>query len=404
MGVVRLPVIRSKSAGRRAGLKALLCLALVVLAGAFTAPASAHPMPDTRVRVAVLDRGVRLDLSIPAERLDMALVATGRVPDPGPGFTRFPDPPPATIARYVTDNLWIGPDAGHRWPLAVTAITPPGDGTTDYAVSVEATAPPGASRAPFRLNYGVVVSHVIPDTAIASLEQDWSAGQLPGEPRLLGHFEAGSPPLLIEPGRPDPARALFGMIRLGASHILEGTDHLAFLLTLLLTVGLVPLGRRWAVVPGQGRPLADTLWRVSAFTAGHTLSLLAASLGLLPRAGAPVEVAIALSVMISAANAMTPLFPRREAYVAGGFGLVHGMAFATVIRDMGLSTGQTVLSTLTFNLGIELVQLVLVGLSLPLLLGLRRTRHETAVRDVLAACAFLAACVWLVIRIKAMIA
>ncbi len=67
-------------------------------------------------------------------------------------------------------------------------------------------------------------------------------------------------------------------------------------------------------------------------------------------------------------HAIRPLFPGREALVAGLFGLGHGMAFSFVLAEMQLSTGRLALSLLGFNLGIELVQLLLVALALPGLL------------------------------------
>lgn len=372
---------------------AALALLLLLLGG--MQAAQAHPMPDSKVGVRILEDRVRLHLSIPADRLAMALIANGSVPDPGPGFTRFPDLPQPVIARYVLDNLWVGRSEKVRWPLRLVSIKAPMKTERDYLVEVEAQPQDGSVRTGFEIAYGVVVKHVVPDVAIATLDQDWSAGQLPGQPQLLGNFEADSPAIAVRPGQPNTALALFGMVKLGAWHILEGADHLAFLLTLLLTVGLIPLGRRWIVNDQLSRPVADTLWRVSAFTLGHTLALLATSLGWLPEAGRLVEALIAFSVMVSAANAVTPLFPRREAFVAGGFGLVHGMAFATVIRDMGLATGQVIASTLAFNVGIELVQIGLIAVALPALLMIRKTRFEAGVRIGLGAICFLLACWWL---------
>jgi hypothetical protein len=86
--------------------------------------------------------------------------------------------------------------------------------------------------------------------------------------------------------------------------------------------------------------------------------------------------------------------------VAGGFGLVHGMAFATVIREMALSTRQVVAATLGFNLGIELVQLGLVIVVLPALLAIRKSRWEPWVRLTIAVVALVAALIWAVQRLQ----
>jgi len=112
----------------------------------------------------------------------------------------------------------------------------------------------------------------------------------------------------------------------------------------------------------------------------------------------PVEAAIALSVLVSAVHAMRPLFPGRERYVAFGFGLVHGLAFATVIAGFGAGVAARATAILGFNLGIEAVQLILVVLLLPGLTIGARTRWYPAARLALAGFAAFAAAVWLVQR------
>jgi hypothetical protein len=86
-----------------------------------------------------------------------------------------------------------------------------------------------------------------------------------------------------------------------------------------------------------------------------------------------VEVLIAVSIFVSALHAVRPLFPRREAYVAGFFGLIHGLAFATTLDLLGLSTPQRLSALLGFNLGIEAMQLAVVAAVLPSLLLLSQT-------------------------------
>ena len=144
---------------------------------------------------------------------------------------------------------------------------------------------------------------------------------------------------------------------------------------------------------------------VTAFTLGHSATLIAAALLNAQLPAAPVEALIAASVLVSAIHAMRPLFPGRERYVAFGFGLVHGLAFATVVAGFGVAgfgVGVVARGTaiLGFNLGIEAVQLALVLLLLPgLLLGARHAWFGQ-LRLVLAGLAALAALVWLVERVS----
>jgi hypothetical protein len=138
---------------------------------------------------------------------------------------------------------------------------------------------------------------------------------------------------------------------------------------------------------------------VTAFTAGHSLTLLLGSLGWVRLPAQPVEVLIALSILVSAAHTVRPLFPGREAWVAAGFGLVHGLAFASTLANLRLDAGPMALSILGFNLGIELMQLVVIGLTIPWLMLLSRTPAYRLVRLSGASLAALAAIAWVVERI-----
>ncbi len=163
------------------------------------------------------------------------------------------------------------------------------------------------------------------------------------------------------------------IFRLGMRHIAEGSDHLLFLLALLLPAPLIALRSRWAGLDGVRPSLLRILKVVTAFTLGHSLTLALAALGVVRVPARPVEVLIAVSVFVSAVHALRPLFPGREARLAAFFGLIHGLAFATTLADLGLVRWQRVWSILAFNLGIETMQLIAVAAVMPALLLLSRT-------------------------------
>ncbi|WP_395396029.1 HupE/UreJ family protein (plasmid) [Novosphingobium sp. BL-8A] len=367
---------------------------LLLLGALFPASAPAHPMPDSGVAVRMHEGRWLLRLTLPFDRLAMALISTGRIADPGPGFTAYPVPPERAVRDYVLANVHLASTDGQAWKLHVLSLDKPAANTRNWTVDIEAHAPAGHDPRRARLGYDVIIRDVIPDAAIVSVDQDWQGGVLPGHPRVLGKLERDERAIVIGGTEGAGFSALLAMIALGIEHIAEGADHIAFLVTLLLTAPLAARAGNWIAERDNRRVLANTFWRVTAFTGGHTLSLLATSLGLLPAAGQGVEVLIALSVAISAAHALMPIYPRREAWIAGGFGLIHGMAFATVIRELELSTTQTVLATLGFNLGIEVAQLGIVALVMPLLLLLRGRSAEPYVRRGAALVALAAALWW----------
>jgi len=189
------------------------------------------------------------------------------------------------------------------------------------------------------------------------------------------------------------------IFHLGMRHIAEGTDHLLFLLVLLLPAPLLALGSRWAGFAGVRQSLLRILKVVTAFTLGHSLTLALAALGLVRVPSRPIEVLIAVSILVSATHALRPLFPGREAAIAAFFGLIHGLGFATTLADLGLGRWERVAGILGFNLGIETMQLIVVALTMPSLVLLSRTGSYSLLRIGGALFAAFASVGWLAERL-----
>lgn len=163
-------------------------------------------------------------------------------------------------------------------------------------------------------------------------------------------------------------------LREGIHHILIGYDHLAFLLALLLPAVLLRRAGRWQPSPGMRHSLVHVLGIVTAFTLAHSITLSLAALGWVTPASRWVEAAIAASVLLAALNNVWPLATRRIWLVGFGFGLVHGFGFAGALSELGLPPGARLASLVGFNLGVELGQVAVVALVLPVLLLVRRAR------------------------------
>ncbi len=189
------------------------------------------------------------------------------------------------------------------------------------------------------------------------------------------------------------------IFRLGMRHIAEGTDHLLFLLALLLPAPLMVIGSRWAGFAGRRHSLLRILKVVTAFTVGHSLTLALAALGLVQVPSRPIEVLIAVSILVSAVHALRPLFPGREAGIAAFFGLIHGLAFATTFGELGLGRWERVTGILAFNLGIETMQLIVVAATMPSLVLMSRTRAYPFLRIGGALFAGIASAGWIAERL-----
>jgi hypothetical protein len=191
----------------------------------------------------------------------------------------------------------------------------------------------------------------------------------------------------------------FGSIfRLGMRHIAEGTDHLLFLLALLLPAPLLAVGTRWGGGAGARHGLRQILRVVTAFTLGHSLTLGLAAWRVVIVPSRIIEGLIAVSILVSAIHAMRPIFPGKEAVIAASFGLIHGLAFAATLGELGLSRWQRVAGIFAFNLGIETMQLMVVAATMPSLVLLSRTRAYGILRIAGALFAALASLGWIAER------
>lgn len=151
---------------------------------------------------------------------------------------------------------------------------------------------------------------------------------------------------------------------LGVEHILTGYDHLLFVIALVLLLGRM-------------RPVIKA---ATAFTVAHSITLIGSTLGLVGLAQAPVEALVALSIVFLAveiakqkpdAPSLTERLPWMVAFL---FGLLHGFGFAGALREIGLPESDVPTALLTFNLGVEAGQLVIVSLVVAVLAALRRFR------------------------------
>jgi len=230
----------------------------------------------------------------------------------------------------------------------------PASGLSDFAaapsvVRLSGNVPPGART--LRFAYGLAMGSYALNLRIGDAPQQtfWIDGPQPGEPMSL------TPP-------PPATRAAVAWqyLRFGYTHILPGgLDHILFV------VGLFLLSWRW-------RPL---LLQISAFTLAHSITLGLTMYGVVSLPARLVEPMIAVSIVyVAVENLLTSeLKPWRVALVFS-FGLLHGMGFAGVLRDVGLPRPQFITALLAFNAGVEAGQLTVIALAFAAVAYWRRNR------------------------------
>lgn len=172
--------------------------------------------------------------------------------------------------------------------------------------------------------------------------------------RLVQSVLRGDAPFLAVPERAGSLDVLRNYLALGFDHIQTGLDHLLFVLGLTLLVH----GRR------------RLIWTITAFTVGHSVTLTLAVLGFVNVAPAPVEALIALSIFAVAVEiaretqACTNGLWRYPWAMALVFGFLHGLGFAGALAELGLPADEIPLALFSFNVGIEVGQILFVGLVL----------------------------------------
>jgi len=164
----------------------------------------------------------------------------------------------------------------------------------------------------------------------------------------------------------------------------DGIDHILFLLALIL----------------GGGTLLQLIGIASGFTVGHSITLALAAIGVVRPPPSVIEPLIALSIAFVAVEAITGLWKKHRWKIATFFGLVHGFGFANALAGLDLSTEQMVKALFGFNLGVELGQLILMVVIVPLVfLAHRDKRLEPYVIRGLGGLVFLAGIYWFVARV-----
>jgi hydrogenase/urease accessory protein HupE len=154
----------------------------------------------------------------------------------------------------------------------------------------------------------------------------------------------------------------WGFLKLGVEHIWTGYDHLLFLFALLIVC----------------RSFRSIVTIITCFTLAHSLTLALATLNIVNLPSRLVEPAIAASIMFVGVENLwrRGAEPRRRGVLTFAFGLIHGFGFASVLRELGVGTGGQGLAMplFTFNLGVEIGQVVVAALVLPVVWKLRKNQ------------------------------
>ncbi len=366
----------------------------------------AHQMPNTIVLLDIKQDGVSAELQLPLNELELAFGHdVNKNPD---GLVERVGP---QLKDYLLQHIHPKSEDGKEWKINVLSMqVQPAEQTAsgpynEIRVQLWMTPSAGENTHNFVFNYDVILHQVVTHSALVSIRQDWESGVYNDKPVDVGVIKLNVrdntiPPLIISQDKGNMWTGFTGMVGLGMKHISEGTDHLLFILVLLLAAPLLPAGKNWGDFGGTKYSISRLLKIVTAFTVGHSLTLFAGAVGWLRLPSQPIETLIAFSILVSAIHAIRPVFPGKEIYIAAGFGLIHGLAFAGTLTNLNLGGWYMALSILGFNVGIELMQLFVIAVTIPWIILLARTKDYTSFRIVGAGVAGIVAIAWMMERIS----
>lgn len=223
---------------------------------------------------------------------------------------------------------------------------------------------------------------LVPDGRVLALPKRADALSLMDAPPAMAHaafiHRAAYQPDLTPPPAPREAvqASAWQMVLDGIHHILIGTDHVLFLICLLLPAVLFrPTGGTGLSdlqpVPHARAALVPLVTTITMFTLAHSITLTLAGLGWVQLSSGIVEPAIALTIALAAIDNIKPIFKGHRHLFTFLFGLVHGFGFAGVLAELNLPAAGFAWALLQFNIGVELGQMLIVLPAMAVLLPLR---------------------------------
>ncbi|WP_051963161.1 HupE/UreJ family protein [Deinococcus misasensis] len=337
-------------------LKRLLSLWMLVFL--FTGAAFAHQITFSHVDLKLTSSGTTLQVKLPALAL---LHETGLLPAGTTSSTLQHTPLDAKVQKILSElvqsRLQVNA-SGQKVPLTVTEILPAGE---DVQVTLSAPTLQGKLE---------VKADLFPEDTLHKVFMTVYKNEA-----LLGQYALDHQNASVGFDAPEPLwQVIVTFIREGIHHIFIGVDHIVFVVALLLL----------------GGSLRAQVKIITAFTVSHSITLVLAALNILQPSGTLVESLIALSIVVVGVHDLLHLRKpesrgKRDlrVFFAFGFGLIHGFGFASVLGALNLPEDQMAWSLGAFNVGVELGQVMVLLLLMPVLGVLHRKLTAVVYRNAL---------------------
>jgi len=217
-----------------------------------------------------------------------------------------------------------------------------------------------------------------------------------GDSTYSGRLSARKPSIIFVAGTIGQWQEFKEYLHEGMWHIWLGYDHILFLTSLLLSAAFI-LGKdhTWQPRDGFTGTFIQVLKIVTAFTVAHSITLSLVMFDIIALPSRFVESCIALSIAIAAANNLRPVLHKKLWLLTFCFGLIHGMGFASALKELGLPDNARWVALAAFNLGVEIGQVSIVAVVLPFIYAMRRSvTYRRFVFPIISALIIAIALIW----------
>lgn len=358
-----------------------------------------HPMPSTLVSLNVSDK-VTLKTQIPRSEFDVALDTKGFISK---------ETLKTLLEPYISQHLTFRDVHGQLIPYILTDLYIEKDSTEfngvyeELVFIIDLLPNNGLTIRKFFMHYDIVIHEVVTHEAIVDVTSDFDRGHLHGNKQIAviryDHDMKLVPPITIDLGAGSTFSGFKSILSMGMHHIKDGVDHLMFLLFLLIVAPMKVVDGQWVAHLNVWDNLKSIIGIITAFTIGHSLTLMAGTFGFSILSEQMVEILIACSILVTVLHSIKPLFEGREMWIAIGFGTIHGLAFSNILLAMQLDRSRLMWSLFGFNLGIELMQIFIAICIIPFLMIFSRYKSYSYFRYVVGMASLLISLSWLTERI-----
>lgn len=360
-----------------------------------------HPMPNSVIALNVYSKTIGCEVRLPLNELQFALPF-----DVTKNTTNLIKDYQNELEKYIISHFNITGKNEENWSMKIDKmyiLENEQVATGKYRelvvmITISPLNPHDIRK--FSINYDVIMHQVVTHKALVTVSQDWVNGKIDESDTYIGTISINIDTNKVTPFKVNLSQGSIwkgfkSMVSFGMKHIYEGTDHLLFLFVLLLSTPLIIEGRQWGGAGTIKYTLIRVIRIVTAFTIGHTITLIIGSFELICLNVKLVEILIALSILFTAIHSIKPIFPNKEMLIASFFGFIHGLAFADILIGLHLESSMLLIGLLGFNIGIELVQILLIILIIPWFLIIRLLDIYKWIRIVFAIFASIASLGWL---------